>query len=1148
MPDPTRSRTADAAPDTDLTAGVSTDPGVPPAPPPDDPSAPPGYDLGEEIGKGGMGVVYRAHDRNLNREVAVKILQGQPGSSAASRFLEEAQITGQLQHPGVPPVYRVGVLADGRPFLAMKLIKGDTLDALLRRDGPGSTRWLGVFEGVCQAVGYAHAHGVIHRDLKPGNVMVGSFGEVQVMDWGLAKVLTPHSTGDRKVRSEGADDPADPNATVVKSGSMVQPFRVAGLTRAGTVMGTPAFMPPEQARGEVDRVDRRSDVFGLGAILSALLTGRPPYAGDTAPAVHQQAAEADLTGCFARLDASGVEPDLIALAKRCLSSEPDDRPADGTAVATAVAAFRAAANERARRAEVERGQVEVRAAEQGKRQRQFRWAAAVVGAVLLAGVVGTTVGLVQAREAKEAERRRADGERVAKDEAKQAGELEKQAKERAEKRLTQIERGVDVLAKTLSGINPREERNGGSPLYEQLAERASRAANELDAEAVGDPATVANLQTILGNTLRGLGRPQPSITLLEKARATRERDLGADHRLTLETLSGLALSYQDGGRPADAVALLERVRDAYTRTLGEDHLDTLVTTVSLAMAYHAAGQFARSISLAERTCESLARKLGADHSLTLNARSNLAATYSDAGRVREAIGLLRECHRVRERKLGPDHVETLTTLNNLALAYAKDARWGLAVAQGEKLRKSLEAKLGGSHPHTLATLNNLALAYSGQGDGAAAVKLLEQVRDAAVARFGHTHPEALLAQSNLAGLYADTGKPAEATAILERVRDEQVRQLGEEHPSTLATMSHLCTALRASGKSADALPLLKQIYDARVRKLGVDHPDTLVTLNNLATCYRDARQLPQAIKLHEEVRAVETERFGADHPKTLTTSHNLALAYNDLGRRDEAIELLRPVFDGRAEKLGVGHPDTTLAASHLTRLYAAAGRLRDAIPMLERVREHEVQTLGADHEYTLMTTNNLSGAYRAAGRLTDALPLIEQVYSAQKKRSGADHPATAVAANNLARTYRDVGDLSQALPLFEAAAAVMERLRFSHEHAADIVLATSRAYERAGRFEAAEGWRRKWVAFLKGRTGGASPDLTRELGALGENLIRQRKWGDAEGFLRECSAAREKKEPGAWTTFDTGRCSARRCRARRSSPTPNRSCSAATRA
>src|SRR5262245_12476726 len=220
------------------------------------------YRLGEEIARGGMGVVYRATDTVLGREVAVKVLQEKyaPDPGTARRFADEARITAQLQHPNIPAVHDLGVLPDGRPFLAMKLMKGRTLAALLgERPDPAADRgrFVAIFEHVCQAVAYAHSLRVIHRDLKPSNVMVGKFGEVQVMDWGLAKVLAeggPAGAGPARERP-----PAD-EGTVIRTRptwAADTPGELGGLTpetRAGTVLGTPAYMAPEQAGGEVDRL------------------------------------------------------------------------------------------------------------------------------------------------------------------------------------------------------------------------------------------------------------------------------------------------------------------------------------------------------------------------------------------------------------------------------------------------------------------------------------------------------------------------------------------------------------------------------------------------------------------------------------------------------------------------------------------------------------------------------------------------------------------------------------------------------------------------------------------------------------------------------------------------------------------------------
>jgi hypothetical protein len=379
MADPTRTVvTSEGPPTASVADPAATTTGEPAPAGPSPPPTPARYLLGEPIARGGMGEVFRATDTTLGREVAVKVLGNKyaPGSTTARRFLDEARITGQLQHPGIPPVHDLGTLPDGRPFLAMKLIKGDTLADLLNG---GRANTLAVFEGICQAVGYAHAHGVIHRDLKPANVMVGAFGEVQVMDWGLAKVL---ASRDR----HGAVE-RDPDATADSDPTEIKSLRNAE-TQAGALLGTPAFMAPEQAIGAVDQIDRRTDVFGLGGILCSLLTGKPPFVGDTAESTRQLAARAKLADAFARLAGCGAEPDLVALAKRCLSAEKADRPADAGEVAKAVATLRAAADDRARRAENDRERAEVESREQRKRRRVMQWACGIVIGVLLAGVIG----------------------------------------------------------------------------------------------------------------------------------------------------------------------------------------------------------------------------------------------------------------------------------------------------------------------------------------------------------------------------------------------------------------------------------------------------------------------------------------------------------------------------------------------------------------------------------------------------------------------------------------------------------------------------------------------------------------------------------------------------------------------------------------
>jgi tetratricopeptide (TPR) repeat protein/tRNA A-37 threonylcarbamoyl transferase component Bud32 len=317
------------------------------------------------IGRGGMGVVLKGRDGDLGRELAVKVLLtrycDQP--EMIRRFVEEAQIGGQLQHPGIVPVYELGTLADHRPYFAMKLIKGRTLAELLagrKSAHDNGSHLLAIFEAVCQTMAYAHARGVIHRDLKPANIMVGSFGEVQVMDWGVAKVL-----GQSGEPTVAADATAEAHQSLVRTG---RNHDEVGLSRPGTVVGTPAYMAPEQARGKLDGVDERADVFALGAILCEILTGRPVYLGSTSAEIELRAAQGDVFEAHARLGAAGADAELVSLARNCLAAEPVNRPRDARIVAERMTAHRAGVQEKLHAAELATVVAQARADEEAKRR------------------------------------------------------------------------------------------------------------------------------------------------------------------------------------------------------------------------------------------------------------------------------------------------------------------------------------------------------------------------------------------------------------------------------------------------------------------------------------------------------------------------------------------------------------------------------------------------------------------------------------------------------------------------------------------------------------------------------------------------------------------------------------------------------------
>lgn len=288
----------------------------------------------ERLRGGGIGAIYRCEDPEFGRELAVKVLRPKYRGRAdlERRLIEEAQIGARLEHPGVVRVHDLGRLPDGRPYFTMKLVRGPTLEELLKQrtdvyqDRP---RFIKVFEQVCQTLAFAQSKNVIHLDLKPANVMVGEFGEVQVIDWGFAEVVTAG----------------------------------AARTLGG---GTWAYMAPEHARCEVDNLSARSDVFGLGAILCHILTGGPPYQAPTASEVSEQARTGDLDDALVRLSRCAAGPELLALTGRCLCVDVADRPTDARAVADAVAAYQARIEERRQAAERQRAAAEARAEEEAK--------------------------------------------------------------------------------------------------------------------------------------------------------------------------------------------------------------------------------------------------------------------------------------------------------------------------------------------------------------------------------------------------------------------------------------------------------------------------------------------------------------------------------------------------------------------------------------------------------------------------------------------------------------------------------------------------------------------------------------------------------------------------------------------------------------
>jgi serine/threonine protein kinase/formylglycine-generating enzyme required for sulfatase activity len=282
------------------------------------------YAIETEIGRGGMGAVLRVVDHKLERPLAMKVILGQAAAARTgetppveprqlARFLNEAKLTGQLDHPGIVPVHEVGVDAEGRAYFTMKLVKGQTLAEVFEKQSSGDADWstprvLTVIERVCEAMAFAHERGVIHRDLKPANIMVGDFGEVYVMDWGLARKLGESE----EIGGAAAEVDAELNAQL-------------SLTRDGAVLGTPAYMSPEQARGEIATLGPQSDVYSLGAMLYQLIAGTPPHIKKGERPTGAEVLSRVVTGPPKRLASPTTRPELIAICEKALAHSASER-------------------------------------------------------------------------------------------------------------------------------------------------------------------------------------------------------------------------------------------------------------------------------------------------------------------------------------------------------------------------------------------------------------------------------------------------------------------------------------------------------------------------------------------------------------------------------------------------------------------------------------------------------------------------------------------------------------------------------------------------------------------------------------------------------------------------------------------------------
>jgi len=679
------------------------------------------YRILGKLGEGGMGVVYEALQQNPRRRVALKVVRGGRlvDELQLKLFQREVETLARLKHQNIGAIYASGCTDDGQHYFAMELVRGETLDAWLRKRPAGLDREelelrLYLFRKIADAVHYAHQRGVIHRDLKPTNIIVtdatavrssltsGVTAEIKILDFGLARMTDTDRGG------------------------------ATALTEIGAIRGTLGYMSPEQTQGNPADIDVRTDVYTLGILLYEMLTRGHPYdTGQTA------LVEAVRVICEVRprslsenwAGSRKPDGDLETIVGRALEKERDRRYVSAAALSEDVGRYLISQPILARPPSAT---YQLRKLV-GRHKLAFAFAA-TLGVLLLGFGVGMSVLYARAMTA----------EAQASNEAQTA------------------ERALSFVTEMFETSDPSHARGNSITAREIL----DHGAQKIETELGDQPGVQARLMGTVGWVYRGLGLYEDAEPMLERSLDLKVAALGREHPRTLHAMNDLAFVYTNRGRLADADALHAEAYETRQLVLGVDHPDTLQSMNNLAVLRVARQRYDEATQLYTELIEIQDRVLGPDARETLSTINNLAVMYADIGRYDEAEELQRRALEGRRRVLGADHPDTLNSMNNLAVLYEKQGR----VDEAEPIyRRSLDSQrrvLGADHPETLLSLYNLGSLYLRQGRYTEAEPLFLEALAGQRAVLGDRHVDTLDTLYNLACISALDGKPAQAIDFL----------------------------------------------------------------------------------------------------------------------------------------------------------------------------------------------------------------------------------------------------------------------------------------------------------------------------------------------------------------------------------------------
>jgi serine/threonine protein kinase len=909
------------------------------------------YKLLEEIGEGGCGVVFVAEqEAPVHRRVALKVVKpGMDTKSVIARFEAERQALALMDHPNIAHVFDAGATGSGRPYFVMELVDGVKITDYCDQRSLGLEERLKLFVQVCDAIQHAHQKGIIHRDIKPSNILVttGADGKPapKVIDFGISKATTGQQLTDK---------------TLFTAGEML--------------LGTPAYMSPEQAALAHTEVDTRTDIYSLGVLLYELLTGTTPF-----DAHELLKAGLDEVRRVIR-DDEPVRPStrLSTMTVKDTAEVSQHRQAEPRALIREVRGdldwivMMALEKDRARRYKTANGlalDIQRFLADEPvsarppsnfyklqKTMLRNKLLFSGIGVIALLLVVGLII--VSAALAKERRSRR--------------------DAETASFKSQQVTRFLEEM---LQGVAPSAALGQDTKMLRGILERTSASIGEM----TNQPAVQAELQNLIGTLYRGIGNKSRAEEMLRSALALRRKLFGSEDPRVAESLNDLGLDLQAESKASEA----ERV-------------------------------LAEALAIRQR-------RFGRMNGATATSLNDLSAVYRDERRLAEAEALAREALGIRRRLFGETNLDVADSLRNLSIILGTQGKWAESEATARKVLAMQRELRGPEDPWVASTLNDVAWAASGQGKLEEAETLLRQALAIRRKVLPEEHPDVAKSLQLVGDSMRKRGNLNEAYSVLSVALSIQDKLLGEDDPVSIDTLHTLGLTLGAEGNWSEAETMHRKVLTLWRKREGNENEHTLNAMSDLGLALENEHKWPEAETLGREALQLSRKLLGAEDPHTLYIMHRLGLTFQEEGKWADAESVHRQALALWRKRSGNEDVQTLYAMRNLAATLEGEGKWSEAEAVHHEALDLWRTKAGADDPQTLYALRNLAETLEGEGKLSEVESLYREELASWRKQAGDMDRQTFYSRRKLGLTLEAEHKWSEAETVFRESLALARK-------------------------------------------------------------------------------------------------------------------------